>query len=152
MSINPYQDIESASGFQIYEFYSVGKETLKKRVRFDLVDSLEQIYNLALCTVSPDGEEDCENASRNGDMDRVLETVAQIAIIYTNRYPERKIFFRGSDIVRTRKYQIGIVKYLDFAAKDFDIEGVTISEQNEIITREAFRRGENYNGFIFIRK
>ena len=100
MSLNPYLNIETSPDFQVYEFNSVGKEIIKKRVRFDLIDELEQIYNLALCTILPDESEDYRTASRNGDMDMVLKTTAHIALIYTNRFPDRKIFFRGSDEVR----------------------------------------------------
>ena len=96
MSINPYLNIETSSNFQVYEFESTGKKSIRKRVRFDLIDGDERVYNLALCTILPDGSEDCETASRNGDMEMVLETAVHIAIIYTNRFPDRKVFFRGS--------------------------------------------------------
>lgn len=152
MAINPYLNIETSSGFQVYEFESTGKENIKKRVRFDLIDEPEQLYNLALCTILPDGSEDCETASRNGDMDKVLETTVHIAVIYINRFPERKVFFRGSNVVRSRKYQIGIARYLEVVNKDFFIEGLLISKQNEILLREPFQKGKNYSGFIFTRR
>jgi hypothetical protein len=152
MSISPYLNIETSSDFQVYDFESTGKEKNKKRVRFDLIDKPEQIYNLALCTILSDGTEDCETASRNGDMDPVLETTAHIAIIYTNRFPDRKVFFRGSNEVRSRKYQIGIARYLEVVMKDFFIEGLLINNLNKIILREPFQNGKNYTGFIFTRK
>jgi hypothetical protein len=152
MSINPYLNVEASSDFQIYEFDSIGKEKLRKRVRFDLIQEREQIYNLALCTVLADGSEDCETASRNGDMDIVLETAANVAIVYTNRFPNRKVFFKGSNPVRTRKYQIEIVRYLNVMMKDFLIEGLIINSLNEIILREPFKNGKNYSAFIFTRK
>jgi len=152
MSINPYLNIETSLDFQVYEFESRGKETIKKRVRFDLIDWPEHIYNLALCTILPDGSEDCETASRNGDMDMVLETTVHIALIYTNRFPDRKVFFRGSNALRSRKYQIGIARYLEVVMKDFFIEGLLVNNQNEIILREPFQKGKNYTGFIFTRK
>jgi hypothetical protein len=152
MSVNPYLNIEASSDFQVYEFASTGRKSIKKRVRFDLIDGYERIYNLALCTILPDGSEDCETASRNGDMEMVLQTAVHIAIIYTNRFPDRKVFFRGSDAVRSRKYQIGIARYLDVAMKDFFIEGLLINNLNGIILREPFQNGKNYTGFIFTRK
>jgi hypothetical protein len=84
-------------------------------------------------------------------MEMVLETAVHIAIIYTNRFPDRKVFFRGSDAVRSRKYQIGITQYLDVAMNDFFIDGLLINNQNEIILREPFQSGKNYAGFIFTR-
>jgi len=144
--------METSSDFQVYEFDSIGKENIRKRVRFNLVDEPEHIYNLALCTVLPDGNEDCQTASRNGDMDRVLETTVHIALIYINRFPDRKVFFTGSNAVHSRKYQIGIARYLEIAMKDFYIEGLIINNLNEMILREPFQNGKNYTGFIFTRK
>jgi hypothetical protein len=152
MSINPYLNIETSTDYQVYEFDSLGKEMLRKRVLFDLVDADEQIYNLALCTILADGTQDCASASRNGDMDTVLETVAHIALIYTNRFPERKIFFGGSDSIRSRKYQMGINAYLDTMKRMFVIEGVIVDKFNSLILREDFQTGKNYTGFIFTRK
>jgi hypothetical protein len=152
MLLNPYQNIETSSDFQIYDFDSLGRESLRKRVRFDLIDETEQVYNLALCTILNDESEDCETASHNGDMDIVLETAAHIALIYTNRFPGRKVFFRGSNDVRSRKYQIGIARYLEAVMKDFSIEGMLINNRNEITLREPFQKGKNYSGFIFTRK
>ncbi len=40
MSINPYLNIETSSDFQVYEFESTGKKSIKKRVRFDLIDDM----------------------------------------------------------------------------------------------------------------
>lgn len=152
MSINPYQNIETASDYQVYEFDSVGKVTLRKRAKFEIIDEDDQLYNLALCTVLADGTEDCSSASKNGDMDTVLETAAQIALIYSNKFPERKIFLRGSDPLRSRKYQIGINAHLRPLSDAFEIEGVMINEENEITLVEPIQQGKNYQGFIFTRK
>jgi len=98
MAINPYLNLETSSDFQVFDFESVGKTTLKKRAVFDLTDEKDQLYNLALCTVLPDGSEDYSTESKNGDMDTVLETVAIIAKIYSDKFHDRKIFFRGSKL------------------------------------------------------
>ncbi|MES2455538.1 MAG: hypothetical protein V4594_08360 [Bacteroidota bacterium] len=152
MSINPYQNIDTASDYQVYEFDSMGKVTLRKRAKFELIDEQDQLYNLALCTILPDGSEDCSSASKNGDMNTVLETAAQIALIYSDKFPERKIFLRGSDGLRSRKYQIGINAHLVSLSANFEVEGVMINDQNEIILLEKIQKGKNYQGFIFTRK
>lgn len=135
----------------MFVFQSAGKSSLKKLVRFEEVDSRERIYNMVLCTILPDGTEDCESAAKNGDIDSVLDTVAHISLIFTDHYPDRKIFFRGSDPIRTRKYQIRISNNSIDVMRFFDIEGLII-EGDVLITREAFRKGRNYSGFIFARK
>ena len=152
MSINPYLNLETSSNFQIFDFESVGKNSLKKRAIFDLIDESEQLYNLALCTVLKDGTQDFNSESKNGDMDTVLETVAYIGLIYSERFPERKIYFRGSNTVRSRKYQMGVNRYLEILIKTFFIEGLIIDKYDEILVRETFQIGKNYTALIFSRK
>lgn len=151
MSVNPYLNIKASSNFQIYEFESVGKVSLRKRAIFDLIDEVEKIYNLALCTVLDNGKLDCDSPSKNGDMDIVLETVAHIAILYNTRFPERKIYFRGSDDIRSRKYQMGVNRNLDILNQTFLIEGLVIDQKENIVVRETFLKGKNYNALIFTR-
>jgi hypothetical protein len=151
VAINPYLNIRASSTFDAFVFQSEGKSSLKKLVRFELLDSREHIYNLVLCTILADGTEDCESAVKNGDIYSVLDTVAHISLVFTDHYPDRKIFFRGSDPVRTRKYQIRMSNNSTAVARYFDIEGLII-EENVLMLREAFRRGKNYSGFIFTRK
>lgn len=152
MSINPYLNLETSTDFQVFDFESLGHITLKKRAVFDLVDESEQLYNLALCTVQEDGTEDYETESKNGDMDTVLETVAHIAQIYIDKFPERKIYFRGSNAVRSRKYQMGVNKYLEILLESFLVEGLVIDKNNSIKLRETFQIGRNYTALIFTRK
>ncbi|WP_371135122.1 hypothetical protein [Daejeonella sp.] len=65
---------------------------------------------------------------------------------------DRKIFFMGSNAVRSRKYQIGVNKYLSILSKTFFIEGLIIDNDNNIETREKFKTGKNYTALIFTRK
>jgi hypothetical protein len=151
MAINPYLNLETSSNFQVFDFESSGKATLRKRAVFNLIDEDEQLYNLALCTVLEDGTQDYDTESKNGDMDTVLETVAYIAGLYSNKFQERKIYFRGSTASRSRKYQMGVNKYLKILLKTFTIEGLVIDKNNQITLRENFRIGQNYSALIFTR-
>jgi hypothetical protein len=116
----------------------------------ELINRQEKLYNLALCTIDENGMEDCETASKNGDIDLVLQTVAYIAIAFTDKYPDRKIYFTGSDNLRTRVYQLNIFTSLDLINEYFTIEGLTIAN-NLLIEREPFKKGKNYQAFIFTR-
>lgn len=151
MAIQPYPNITVSPDFQTYDFIREGKREIKKRIAFQLVDNEGQIYNLALCTVLINGDLDCETASRNGDMQKILETIARIVIDYTNRYPTRKIFFQGSDKLRTRQYQLSLFSNLPGILKFFKMEGLII-EDSEVMLRESFTTGKNYDAFIFTRK
>ena len=151
MAINPYPAIRTSTDYQVYEFISDGKQRLRKRVRFELVDEVEQIYNLTLCTVLDNEDEDCDTASKNRDMEKVLETVGMIVFIYTNYYPDRKIYFRGSDKLRTRQYQLSMFSNLNTIVNYFIVEGL-VMEEDEIKLRENFKTGKNYDAFILTRK
>ena len=150
MAINPILNIQTSPDYHVFEFESDGRQRLRKRVQFDLIYSDEHIYNLSLCTVLPDGNLDCTSDTKNGDMDSVLETTAHIGILYINQFPERKVFLRGSDAKRSRKYQMGINRYLMELSKNYFIEGVAIV--NDVITsREEIQTGKNYQAFILSR-
>jgi hypothetical protein len=135
----------------MFEFVSAGKKSIKKRVKFDLIDADESIYNLALCTVLESGAEDCETASNNGDMQKIFETIAIIAYTFTNQYPGRKIYFTGSDNLRTRQYRLTVFSNLKTILMYFDMEGIKIIN-GELGQREIYQKGRPYDGFILTRK
>jgi hypothetical protein len=60
MATNPFQNIQASPNFDLFKFESEGRTKLRKHIQFDLIDENENIYNLALCTVFPDGTLDCE--------------------------------------------------------------------------------------------
>jgi hypothetical protein len=151
MSINPYSNISASTDFQVFDFVSSGKAVIKKRVEFQLIDETEQLYNLVLCTVLENNQIDCETASRNSDMTRVLETVAIISLSYTDYYPKRKIYFSGSDTLRTRQYQLSLFSQLKSVLHYFNVEGLQFNGE-ELNLREPFQTGKNYDAFIFTRK
>ena len=151
MAVNSYQDITTSSNYEVFEFVSQGGKKINKRVKFTLIDENEAIYNLALCTVLENGTEDCETASRNSDMQKIFETIALIAYTFTNRYPDRKIYFTGSDDLRIRQYRLTVFSNLETVLQYFDLEGVTIVNK-EFDKREAYQKGETYDGFILTRK
>lgn len=146
----PAYNFSASSDSTVFEFISKGRLNVKKRVRMEEIDPVENIYNLALCTISEDGSEDCNTASRNGDMLPIFYTIAYIAIYFTDKYPDRKIYFTGSDILRTRTYQFNIYNAFDLISGYFAIEGLTI-ENDELKGREDYQKGKNYQAFIFTR-
>jgi len=151
MAVNHYHDIFISDDFQEYDFVSSGKQIIKKRIKFELIDELEQVYNLSLCTVLDNGKKDYQTASKNGDMVKILETIGIIALKYTDHYPERKIYFTGSDNLRTRQYELSIFSQLNLVLDYFTIEGITV-DYKEFALREDFKTGKNYNAFIFTRR
>ncbi len=89
--------------------------------------------------------------SDNGDRNKILATVAESAYIFSERYPERKIFFKGSTKSRTRLYRIAISLNLRELSKTFHIFG-TIEDENGNIFNVPFDSNGDFYGFIIKRK
>ncbi|HEY4149084.1 MAG TPA: hypothetical protein VGM41_09150, partial [Chitinophagaceae bacterium] len=132
-----------------YEFYSEGpKGKILKLVQFQL-NSYNgfSFYNLVLGDYNREtGYLDALSVTNNGDAEKVLSTVAAIVIDFTNYFEDAIIYTEGSTSARTRRYQIGINKFLDEIEKIFNVYG-RIDE-----TWAPFKKNINYNGFFVTRK
>ena len=140
-----YAIVESGSPYS-FVFISEGpKGKIRKGIFY--TELSKDLFNLGF----GDLDEDMLNLndssrSNNGDRDKVLATVAYTAVIFTDRFPEARIFARGSTIARTRLYQIGIAAHLPEISENFKIKGF----KNGIW--ERFQRGRGYEAFLITRK
>lgn len=149
MHLPSYRIIENAKDYSLFKFISNGPNgSITKFIIFSELDSEENIYNLALVDVLQHEISDT-HLSNNGDLRKVLATVAQILIEYTSKFPERTIFFQGSDNQgkRSSVYHRAISQYYSILEKEFYIHGV-ISEK----VAEKFNPMKKYNGFLVKRK
>jgi hypothetical protein len=105
------------------------------------------IWHLAFGDVDRDGGVNDFVNSNNQDAEKVLATVAQAVISFTNLYPNALIFAEGSTPSRTRRYQMGINKFWKDIEADFNIFGLLKNEGFE-----PFLSGINYIGFACKRK
>jgi hypothetical protein len=127
MKYDVYQDFKYTDDFDAIDFLSVGKKgSVYKRITFTRTEN-ESIYNLAFGDI--DGYDDIDDykVSDNGDRNKVLATVAYIVELYTIKYPERWVLFKGSTKVRTRLYRMAIGINLNELIQKFDIYGLTQS-------------------------
>ncbi|MBS1625103.1 MAG: hypothetical protein JST83_13840 [Bacteroidetes bacterium] len=129
-----------------YEFESIGKKGIIKKVaRFTKIG--EDQYSFGFGDLDEmTGNIDDKIASRNGDGDKVLKTVARIIYDFTAIYNKAWIYIEGSTASRTRVYQMGITKYWDEISLHFDIWGI-IGD-----TIEPFEKGKNYEKILGRRK
>lgn len=129
-----------------YEFESIGRKgTIKKVARFSLIGP--KLYNFGFGDLDETtGKINDEVASRNGDRDKVLRTVARIIFDFTGMYTDSSVFIQGSTPARTRVYQMGLNKYWDDISIHFDVFGHTGKKW------EPFEKGTNYEAFIGRRK
>jgi hypothetical protein len=95
-----------------YGFFSEGPMgKIRKVVRYEKIGN--DLFNLGF----GDWDEGLQgandsNRSNNEDRDKVLNTVASTAIVFTNQFPNAQLFVEGSTLARTRLYQMGIAHNL----------------------------------------
>lgn len=82
----------------------------------------------------------------NQDRDKVLATVVNTIISFTNKHPKAQIYFEGSNDARTRLYRMTINKHLDELSEVFEIRG--IYEQQLL----PFNKNINFSSFLIRRK
>ena len=126
-----------------FEFESVGKERVVKKVIRYAETNISGLYNLSLVDVLINGAESDTAITDNGDMEKILATVLSTFPLFLNRYPDCQIFFMGSTPTRTRLYQIAIRRELTTALKLFSINGLT---DNGL---EPFVADRTHKAFIF---
>lgn len=121
MNYEIYTDLNIADDLRVFEFMSVGRNgTIPKRVAFMPTD-LPGVYNLAFGDIKQDGQLDDQSITDNGDRNKISATIAKVIDIYTERYPDRWIYFSGSTNDRTRLYRMAVSLNLDELLTRFDI-------------------------------
>jgi hypothetical protein len=118
---------------------------IRKVVRYDKIGN--DLFNLGFGDWNEElnGIND-SNRGNNGDSDKVLNTVASTAIVFTDQFPNAQLFVEGSTPARTRLYQMGVAHNLLEINQIFEIKGFR-KEQWEI-----FQHGWNYEAFLIRRK
>lgn len=134
-------DVETDERNNIYGFWSRGprgriaKVVICQKIKTDL-------YNLAFGDWNFEvGEVDDLARTNNGDMAKVLATVAYVISIFMQANPKATLIIRGSTPARIRLYQMGIAAYYSEISKDFEVTGL-----NQGVP-EQFVAGKNYEAF-----
>ena len=141
----PFYEFAIQDNAQIFDFESIGKQIIKKKILYQNT-SRKSFYNLALVDVLEDGSFDDMVESRNGDMEKILATVANTLPFFFEQFPDAIVLFSGSDERRTRLYQIIINKEVDNLAHTFSFLGING------LNFEQFRKNKTYDGFAIILK
>jgi hypothetical protein len=146
MKYEVYLDFKYTDNFDTIDFLSIGKHgPLSKRITFTKTE-LENTYNLAFGDIDGTDDIDDYKVSDNGDRNKILATIVYVVGLYTNKYPQRWILFRGSTKERTRLYRMAIGLNLEELAEKFDIYGLT---QTGIV---RFYKNMEINAFLIKRK
>lgn len=118
-----YKDLDFKDELNVTEFYSQGKNgSVLMRVIFSETD-IPDVYNLGFGCVDENDEINDLAVSDNGDRNIILATIYDIVMGYTERYPDRIIYFKGSTPSRTRLYRMAIGMNLDELSEQFLLYG-----------------------------
>ncbi|WP_264551299.1 DUF6934 family protein [Flavobacterium sp. N2038] len=140
----------------ILEFKSIGpNREITKVITFNPTQSKE-IYNLAFGDLIYNEVQeryilDDSIITDNGDRNIILATVAKSVYIFTEKYPEKMVFFKGSTPGRTRLYRRAISIHLEELSETFTIFG-TIKNEAENVVSVPFKTNGDFFGFILKRK
>ena len=139
----PAYPFRNSADRMTFVFQSVSRyRTITKQVLYDPID--DPFYNLALVDVMPDGRLADDITSDNQDLSKIIATVVQTMLLFAEKYPDKLIYFQGSNDVRTRFYRILIGRELEQATRLFFVYGKKSSDEYEI-----FVPNYPYIGFAF---
>ncbi len=112
----------------IYEFISEGAQGRISKLIIYSETHLRNFYNLGFGDKDETGNIDDEVVTNNGDSEKVLVPInigiASTLYIFTDRFPEARIFATGSTKARTRLYRIGISNNFEEIEMDFEVFGL----------------------------
>ena len=156
MKIEKYQIRSESDGLK-YFFDSVGKIIIEKVVHYQLFPSAivmklglppqMEVYNLAFGDkISETDDFSDKISSNNGDMEKVLSTVADTTFYFWEKYPQATLFLTGSSVSRTYLYQKKIERYWQ------EINQVAYVVGQFDLQFELFEKCKRYDAFLIIRK
>ena len=146
MNIDKYA-LKASENYVSFEFISEGKNgRIQKKIIFTFIEGLN-VWNLGFGDVDDiTGEINDLAKSDNGDSEKILATVAQSAVIFTNYHPNSLIFAEGSTPIRTRLYRIGISQNFEEISETFLVWGLLENEWH------LFEKNTDYQAFLVKRK
>lgn len=150
MKYEVYQNLIATTNFLEYEFVSEGpKGFITKIIQFTQTDNPD-IFNLSFGNKLANGELDDSAIDDNKDRNKILATVASNVRVFTDKHPQKWVFFTGSTPQRTRLYKMAIsLNYFELAL-NFEIFGVQNDIEGFVI--EPFDKKVNYFGFLIRKK
>ncbi|MFB6457170.1 hypothetical protein ACE38W_18000 [Chitinophaga sp. Hz27] len=146
MNHSSYESIIIGDNNSAYEFFSIGpKGVILKRIYFSPTESTE-LVNLSFGDININGDIDDYSISNNGDMYKIIATICQTIEVFLQKFPNRKIYFKGSTKERTRLYRIVISKYI----KEFELHfNIWVEQEDQFI---PFHPNIEAQGFVITSK
>jgi len=152
----PKYDLLTNTDSTLFRFESIGSNgEISKGIAYTVTKD-ETLYNLGFGDLIIDPIQnryiiDDLAVSHNGDRNTVLAKVAKSAYTFSEIYPERNIFIKGSTKARTRLYRRAISLNLEELSETFHIFGAMEDENGDVFDVPFDSNGDFY-GFIIKRK
>lgn len=139
--------------FTVFQFVSLGsKGQILKVIRF-YPTSNPKVYNLGLADVRYVDEKegvitvDDQRVSNNGDIEKIMRTVASSICIFGQHYPDIFVLFGSGSPVRRRLYRMIMQKYFVEISKTFILFGAKRQDDGKIVN-VPFCFNVNGDGFF----
>lgn len=150
MNHDKYQDVSTSEDILEFRFISDGRRgPIPKLVQYKQVGP--NVYNLGFGDEREDGTIDDIAESNNGDIRKVLATVAFTVYAFTATYPDMVVFLRGSTPQRTRVYHQAITKNWKEICETFIVEGALKLHDGSYINL-PFEQNKKYDGYFIVLK
>lgn len=141
MFLNQYEYF-AKNNYLTYQFTSEGiKGSIEKIVQYSKanVSGIGIVYNLGFGDLDKNGRLSDTANSNNGDMEKVLSTVANTVYDFMEHYPSQLLFAHGSTPIRTKLYQRKLMQMLDIVSIEFDLYGLGKEGWGEFIGQEEYK-------------
>lgn len=136
-----FYPLRASENFLSFQFESQSEErTIAKAV--ELVRIGVNVYNLAFGDLAEHGDLNDQVVSNNGDMHKILATVAQAIILFFKAYPGEQVYFTGSSPARTRLYGAILNRERENWSMVFEVKVVLNGEPI------PFKSSSDYDGFL----
>lgn len=120
-----------------YIFKSIGEKDVLKIVQISPLDE-KDIWNLGFGDLGDDGFVDDSVVTNNHDAQKVLRTVAKIAIDFLEKYPDHTLEIRPVDTKRKRLYNGIFQRYFTELAPMFKIIGIFGNKKETYTTLKIY--------------
>jgi hypothetical protein len=147
----PKYAIKVGISYGYFEFISIGiKGIIPKAIFFAQDEDIPNIYHCIMGDINEDSSIDTETITNNGDMEKVLSTVADATILFLSQYPDCKVNIKGSNKARTRLCRMAMNANYENLIRNFEIFGVI----DAIGLMEPFEKGivKDYDSFLVNKK
>jgi hypothetical protein len=145
MNLDKYS-LEPSENNICFYFTSIGRKgRVKKLIKFQPLSKVDY-FNLSFGDIINIDEVDDMNITDNGDSQKVLATVANAVLNFTDINRKARIVIVASSAARTRLYRIGISNNLFEINKQFILLGLLNNNW------EVFEPGKDYKAFLAKRK